>query len=117
MLPYGSWPSPLSAADVAVASGRIEGARFVGDEVWWGETVPEEGGRTAVRRHTASGDVEDVLPDPWNARSRVHEYGGGAWTTTDDGTLVFVEKTDQRVWALEPGEAPRPLTDEDDSIR
>lgn len=117
MLPYGSWPSPLSAADVAVASGRIEGARFVAGEVWWGETVPEEGGRTAVRRHTASGDVEDVLPSPWNARSRVHEYGGGAWTATADGTLVFVEKTDQRVWAVEPGGEPRALTPADDDVR
>lgn len=112
MLPFGSWPSPLSAADVAVASGRVEGARFVGDEVWWGETVPDEGGRTAVRRLTASGGIEDVLPAPWNARSGVHEYGGGAWTTTADGTLVFVEKADQRVWALEPGGAPWPLTPE-----
>ncbi|WES65804.1 prolyl oligopeptidase family serine peptidase [Microbacter sp. GSS18] len=117
VLPYGSWPSPLSAADVAVASGRIEGARFVGDDVWWGETVPAEGGRTAVRRNSASGDVEDVLPSPWNARSRVHEYGGGAWTATTEGTLVFVEKTDQRVWALEPGGEPRALTPDDDDAR
>lgn len=117
-LPYGSWPSPLTASSIASDSPRIEGARFVGDEVWWGESVPAEGGRIAVRR---SGDPETpVLPDPWNARSRVHEYGGGSWTTdpstelrgTAAGTLYFVENTDQRVYRLSPGGQPQPLTAE-----
>jgi dipeptidyl aminopeptidase/acylaminoacyl peptidase len=107
---FGSWPSPLTAADVTAATPRIDGARFVGGDVWWGEGVAEEGGRTAVRRRGADGAIDDVLPAPWNARSRVHEYGGGSWTTTDDGTLLFVEKTDQCVWALEPGAEPRALT-------
>ncbi|MHC2999257.1 S9 family peptidase [Microbacterium sp. HJ5] len=109
-LPYGSWPSPLSAAAVSAASPRIEGARYVGGEVWWGESVPEEGGRTAVRRRTASGDVEDLIAAPWSARSRVHEYGGGAWTTVAGDALVFVEKADQRVWRVALGEQPKPLT-------
>ncbi len=114
-LPYGTWPSPITAESVAAASPRIEGAQFVGDragseEVWWGETVPSEGGRVTVRRLLASGAVEEVLPAPWNARSGVHEYGGGAWAALDGGRLAFVEKQDQRVWLLAPGEPPRPLT-------
>lgn len=116
-LPHGSWPSPLSARDVAAASPRIDGARFVGDEVWWGQTVPEEGGRTTVRRRSADGTVSDVLPAPGNARSRVHEYGGGAWAATDDAELVYVEKSDQRVWALRPGGQPRALTPRADGVR
>ena len=118
--PYGSWPSPISAAEVSAASPRLEGARFVGadePDVWWGESVPEEGGRSAVRRRAASGDVIDVLPAPWSARSRVHEYGGGSWTADDHGVLYFVEKTDQRVWRLEPGGEPRPLTPEAGDVR
>ena len=114
---FGSWPSPLTAADVTAATPRIDGARFVGDDVWWGEGVPEEGGRTAVRRRGTDGAIEDVLPAPWNARSRVHEYGGGSWTTTDEGTLLFVEKVDQCVWALEPGAEPRTLTPTDHGMR
>ncbi|MFG6504146.1 prolyl oligopeptidase family serine peptidase [Microbacterium sp. P05] len=114
-LPYGSWPSPLSAATVASASPRIDGARFVGDEVWWGQTVPAEAGRTTVRRYRGT-IAEDVLPAPHSARSRVHEYGGGAWTEAD-GQLVYSEKADQRVWALEPGGAPRALTPEDPTAR
>ncbi|QKJ19795.1 S9 family peptidase [Microbacterium hominis] len=115
--PYGSWPSPLSAADVAASSPRIEGARFVGDEVWWGETVPHEGGRTTVRRREGDAPAAEVLPMPWSARSRVHEYGGGAWTATDDGTLLFVEKSDQRIYAMRPGDAPRALTPPADDTR
>lgn len=109
-LPYGTWPSPLTARAVSAASPRIEGARYVGDEVWWAETVAEEAGRTSVRRRTPSGVVSDLIPAPWSARSRVHEYGGGSWTTVADDALVFVEKVDQRVWMVVGGDAPRPLT-------
>lgn len=115
--PYGSWPSPLSAAAVTAATPRIDGAKFVGDEIWWGESLADEGGRTAVRRRTADGDVVDVLPSPWNARSRVHEYGGGAWTATDEGLLLFVEKADQCVRALRPGAEPQVLTPPDRGMR
>ncbi|WP_431804148.1 S9 family peptidase [Microbacterium sp. bgisy203] len=113
----GSWPSPLSAEWASAASPRFEGAAFVGDEVWWGESLPAEGGRTTVRRRTAAGDTETVLPAPWNARSSVHEYGGGAWAATGAGALAFVEKSDQRVWLLTPGAEPRPLTPEDPATR
>jgi len=117
VLPHGSWPSPFTAAWASAASARFEGAAFVGDEIWWGESIPGEGGRTSVRRRSAAGAVEDLLPAPWNARSRVHEYGGGSWTATADGTLFFVEKTDQRVWALTPGTPPRALTPDADGTR
>ncbi|MBN9178277.1 MAG: S9 family peptidase [Microbacterium sp.] len=113
-LPYGSWPSPLTAQWASVSSPRVDGAAFVGDEIWWGQSVPEEGGRTTVRRRMDAG-VVDILEAPWNVRSRVHEYGGGAWAATDDGRLVFVEKTDQRVWIVDPGGDPRALTAVDES--
>ncbi|MFH8251016.1 prolyl oligopeptidase family serine peptidase [Microbacterium sp. B2969] len=116
-LPFGSWPSPVTAAAVSAASPRLDGARFVGDEIWWGESVPEEGARTTVRRRQPGGRVEELLPAPWNARSRVHEYGGGVWTASDDGILYFVEKADQRIWAVTPGEPPVPLTPPDDDVR
>ncbi|WP_322409400.1 prolyl oligopeptidase family serine peptidase [Microbacterium invictum] len=113
-LPFGTWPSAITAEAVAAASPRLDGARFVGDEIWWAETVPEERGRTAVRRLIGSPGsaeaVRTVLPAPWNARSRVHEYGGGAWDATPEGALVFVERSDQRVWLLTPGSEPVPLT-------
>lgn len=104
--PYGSWPSPFSAASVAASAPRIDGARFVGEEIWWGESVPSEGGRVTVRSSTGI----EMLPAPWSARSRVHEYGGGAWTADADGTLYFVEAGDQRVYRLARGRDPIALT-------
>jgi dipeptidyl aminopeptidase/acylaminoacyl peptidase len=92
----------------------------VGDEIWWGESVPEQGGRTTVRRRTASAPREandDLLPEPWSSRSRVHEYGGGAWTATADGALVFVEKEDQRIWIVIDGVGVRPLTPAEGGMR
>ena len=116
VLPYGSWPSPLSAAWAAEAAPRFDGAALVDGAVWWGLSLPAEGGRTTVRRRTAAGD-EDLLPAPWSARSRVHEYGGGSWTARPDGRLFFVEKSDQRVYVLTPGAAPSPLTHDEGDAR
>jgi dipeptidyl aminopeptidase/acylaminoacyl peptidase len=103
---HGSWSSPFTAASVAASSPRLDGARFVGEEIWWAESVPAEGGRVTVR--SSLGD--ELLPSPWSARSRVHEYGGGAWTADDAATLFFVDGGDQRVYATRRGETPRPLT-------
>jgi dipeptidyl aminopeptidase/acylaminoacyl peptidase len=116
-LPYGSWPSPITPESVAQSTPRVDGARMVGDEVWWGESVPTEAGRVAVKRRGGDGSVETVLPAPANARSAVHEYGGGAWTASDEGELYYVEKTDQRVYALRPGGAARALTPSDHTVR
>lgn len=105
-LPYGSWPSPFSAMHVSASAPRIDGARFVGEEIWWGESVPAQGGRVTVRSSSGA----EILPEPWNARSRVHEYGGGAWTADSDGTLYFVDGGDQRVYRMPRGGVPEPLT-------
>ncbi|MFE1666035.1 prolyl oligopeptidase family serine peptidase [Microbacterium sp. P02] len=108
---YGSWPSPISARIVAAGSHPVTDARYVGDAIWWLERMPAESGRSTVRRTAADGgEPETMLPRPWDVRSRVHEYGGAAWTATADGTLYFVESTDQRVWVQTPGEQPAPLT-------
>ncbi|MDN3311818.1 prolyl oligopeptidase family serine peptidase [Microbacterium oryzae] len=109
-LPFGSWPSPISARDIAGNAPRLGDARFVGDDVWWAEGVAAEGGRTAVLRASDGGRV---LPAPWSARSRVHEYGGGAWTADDSGGLLFVEQSDQRIHLLAEGADPVPLTPAD----
>jgi dipeptidyl aminopeptidase/acylaminoacyl peptidase len=111
--PYGSWSSPITALAVAGGEHPVGSPRPVGDELWWHELRPTEGGRISIRRRTPDGAVQDVLPAPWNARTRVHEYGGGAWTVTDAGVAVFAEYTDQRLYRLDaPGGTPVPLTPE-----
>ncbi|ARF58294.1 acyl-peptide hydrolase [Streptomyces gilvosporeus] len=113
--PYGAWPSPIDARTVASHDGRPTFVGVVGDEVWWTEPRPAEGGRRALMRRRADGTVESPLPAPWNVRSRVLEYGGQPWagTVTERGPLVvFSDFADQRLYAYEPdsGAAPRPLT-------
>lgn len=110
--PYGSWPSPISAADVA-GGGVVPGFVQVTADgtVCWSELLPAQGGRTTVRRRRADGTVEELLPAPWNARTRVHEYGGRAFLLIGDG-LVFSSWTDQRLYRVEPGGEPTPLTPE-----
>ncbi|MDT0566808.1 LpqB family beta-propeller domain-containing protein [Streptomyces sp. DSM 3412] len=112
-LAYGSWPSPIDAALAAAHDGHPEFVGFVGDEAWWTEPRPTEGGRRTLVRRTADGTEESVLPAPWNVRSRVMEYGGQPWTGVprDTGPLVvFANFADQRLYAFEPGGEPRPLT-------
>ncbi|MFE4454271.1 prolyl oligopeptidase family serine peptidase [Streptomyces sp. NPDC056796] len=113
---YGTWPSPIDAALTASHDGRPEFTGTVGDEVWWTEPRPAEGGRRALLRRRADGTVRSVLPEPWNPRSRVIEYGGTPWAgaAREEGgpLVVFVHFPDQRLYAYAPdapGE-PWPLT-------
>lgn len=115
---YGTWPSPIDAALAASHDGRPEYVGTVGDEVWWTEPRPAEGGRRALVRRRADGTTTTVLPEPWNPRSRVVEYGGVPWAGAarppgEGGPLaVFVNFADQRLYAYAPdgSEPPRPLT-------
>ena len=115
--PYGSWGSPVSAADVAATDSHPNWPGFVGGEVWWSERLPHEEGRTTLmRRPGDGGPAVGVLPAPWDVRSRLMEYGGRAWAGTagPDGPLVvFVHAADQRIHRfdpLTPGASPVPLT-------
>ncbi|MFE1558327.1 amino acid adenylation domain-containing protein [Streptomyces sp. NPDC058734] len=115
--PYGTWNSPISAGDVSATDSHPNWPGFVGDEIWWSERLPHEGGRTTLMRRTAdAAEARSVLPAPWNVRSRVMEYGGRAWAgkqTADGPLVVFVRAEDQRLYRFEPeaaGAVPQPLT-------
>ncbi|MGW3263911.1 prolyl oligopeptidase family serine peptidase [Streptomyces sp. NPDC001056] len=111
--PYGTWPSPIDAALAAAHDGRPDWVGFVGDETWWTEPRPGEGGRRALIRRRADGTEESLLPAPWNVRTRVIEYGGRPWTAVAEGAapvVVFGHFADQRLYRYEPGGDPRPLT-------
>jgi dipeptidyl aminopeptidase/acylaminoacyl peptidase len=114
VLPYGSWPTPLTS-ELIVRGARVPSAvqvDAVTGELWWSEGRPEEGGRNAVLRRGAAGEPLEVLAAPSNARSGVHEYGGGAWWVRDR-TLWFVDWATQRLHRLAPDDAaPVPLTPE-----
>jgi dipeptidyl aminopeptidase/acylaminoacyl peptidase len=110
ILPYGTWPSPISADLAARASSRIGMVQAAGDAIYWSESRPEEQGRQAIVRVGPDGRRQDVLPKPYSARSRVHEYGGGEFLVAGD-TVHFVNDKDQQVYALAPGGRPRRITE------
>src|ERR1019366_6933383 len=75
-IPFGAWPSPITAADVARERLRLSFPIVIGGDTWWQEGRPEEGGRLTIMHRGPGGRLTELLPAPWNARSRVHEYGG-----------------------------------------
>lgn len=108
---YGSWKSPITAELIVAGTVGLSSVMVEGETTFWIEGRPSEGGRYVIVRREADGQIEDVLPQPYNARTLVHEYGGGA-CTLDSGTLYFSNFADQRIWKLTPGEDPEPITAE-----
>ncbi|WP_236052185.1 S9 family peptidase [Nonomuraea cypriaca] len=80
--------------------------------VWWTEDRPGEGGRTTIMCRAADGTRRELLPAPWWARTRVHEYGGRPYTVTPAGEVVFANMRDQRLYVLGENGEPKPLTPE-----
>ena len=100
--PYGAWESPLSAAIVASAGLRLSAPLVDGKVIYWLEGRPAEGGRIALVRRGADGEIADVTTRELNVRTRVHEYGGGAYTVAD-GVVYVVNFADQRIYRVGPG--------------
>jgi dipeptidyl aminopeptidase/acylaminoacyl peptidase len=108
--PYGTWKSPLSAQRVAAGAKPLSAPRIAGPSLVWLEGLPAEGGRVAAVRVLANGQREALTPAPFNVRTRVHEYGGGALAVHGDA-LYFSNFADNLVYGQEGGGTPRPLTD------
>ncbi|MBN2074868.1 MAG: S9 family peptidase [Dehalococcoidales bacterium] len=111
---YGSWKSMITSDLVASSSIRFDG--FIetdGKNVYWIEMRPSEAGRYVLVRRSPDGTTEDVNPAPYNVRTRVHEYGGGA-CLIDRDTVYFSNFSDQRLYRQEPGSPLSPLTPEGD---
>jgi len=111
--PYGSWSSPIAAETVARAGRRLAFPAIAEDgAVWWAEGRPDEGGRVVLMRRPAGGKPEAVTPAGTNVRTRVHEYGGGAWSLVEPDLVVFVDFGDQRLYRLRIGEEPVAISPE-----
>ena len=109
--PYGSWKSPISAEVVAAGEVGLEQIRFDGEDIYWIERRAQEGGRKVIVRRSKDAIVTDVTPAGFNARTRVHEYGGGDYTVSN-GRVIFSNFADQRLYVQEIGSEPKPLTPE-----
>jgi dipeptidyl aminopeptidase/acylaminoacyl peptidase len=113
LAPYGSWSSPLDAETVASSGRRLGAAAMAADgAVWWAEGRPDEGGRVVLMRRPQGGEPEAVTPAGTNVRSRVHEYGGGAWCLVGSNLVLFVDFVDQRLYRQRLGEKPVAISPE-----
>ena len=95
--PYGSWKSPITPDLILAGTVRLGQIRLDGADVYWTEGRPNEGGRNVIVRRTPDGRTADMTPSPLNARTRVHEYGGGEFII-DRGTIFFSNFADQRLY-------------------
>jgi dipeptidyl aminopeptidase/acylaminoacyl peptidase len=107
--PYGSWKSPITSELIASGTIGLSEIAIDGQDIYWVEGRPQEGGRNVIVRRTPDGKTADVTPPAFNARTRVHEYGGGAFVVAD-GTVYFSNFADQRLYRQSPGSAPQPIT-------
>ncbi len=107
--PYGSWRSPVTAALIAAGEVPLSVPEVADGDVYWLEGKPLEGGRVVLVKLAADGTRQELTPKPYYVRTRVHEYGGGAFVV-HGSTVFFSNFADQRLYRQDPGEEPRPIT-------
>src|SRR5690606_11187717 len=97
--PYGEWVSPIGAADTISTAVTFSEVTYHDDEMYWIEGRPSEKGRQVIVKRSADGTISDFTPETVNARTRVHEYGGGSVLVTSDG-VYYSDFADQRLYWL-----------------
>ena len=106
---YGTWPSPVTAQTVAAQGLRLSYVAVDGDDIYWIEGRPHEAGRNALVRLRPDGRIEDATPSDFNVRTRVHEYGGGAYVVAE-GVVYASNFADQRIYRITADDQPIPIT-------
>jgi dipeptidyl aminopeptidase/acylaminoacyl peptidase len=109
---YGSWKSPITSDVIVSGSIGLGQTALEGEDAYWIEMRPTEGGRSVIVRRTPDGQTSDITPQGFNARTRVHEYGGGDFVI-GEGNVYFSNFADQRLYrqSLDALRAqPQPLT-------
>ena len=116
--PYGSWRSPITADLIVKGSIGLSQVQIAGNDVYWIEARPSESGRQVIVRQTSDGKRSDINPPGFNARTRVHEYGGGDYAV-QDGAVYFSNYADQQLYKQQGDSTPQLLTKDcpDDRLR
>ena len=107
--PYGTWESLITSEMLVGGAVRLGEIVTDGDDVWWAESRPDEGGRTVIVRNG-----KDQTDKKTNVRTLVHEYGGSAWWVRN-GTLVYSQYLDQRLYRRDKSGDSIPLTPESET--
>ena len=108
---YGSWASPITSDLIVAEMIGVSGPRSEGDSLYWLESRPQEAGRNVLVQRLRNGETRDLTPAPFNIRTRVHEYGGGAWWMHAQ-YIYFVNFVDQQIYQLQTTDADSPVTAE-----
>jgi acetyl esterase/lipase len=108
---YGNWPSPITPSSLVEGVRGIGSLQYDSGFVYWLESRPEEAGRQTIMRWHQDSGMEEILPAPFNARSRVHEYGGTSYAVYGN-VIWFSHFDDQRLYRIIPGSYPQPITAE-----
>src|SRR5436853_1999165 len=95
--PYGSWKSPITSDLIVAGTIALSETALDSDDIYWIEGRAAERGRNCIVRCAPDGQVQDVTPPDFNARTTVHEYGGGAYTVRA-GVIYFSNFSDQRLY-------------------
>lgn len=109
--PFGCWTSPITSGLLTSSGVGFSELQFSNGNLYWLESRPDESGRVVLVRCPAKGSPSDVLPLEYNARTRAHEYGGGAYWVHGD-TVFFTNFKDQRLYRLIPNTRPQAITPE-----
>lgn len=108
---YGTWESPITAELTTQSAVGLRSVRLDGDDLYWIESRPEEGGRRAIVKRDADGNVSDAIPAEYSSRTRVHEYGGGSYFV-EDGVIYFSNHKDQKLYRYNGEGEPEALTND-----
>ncbi len=106
---YGSWISPITPSLISQSSKTLGQIYLDGNTIYWTESIPSESGRIAIMKCDEHNTRSLITPNPFNVRTTVHEYGGGAYTVSG-GTIYFSNYTDQQIYKHIPGTDPQRLT-------
>ena len=107
--PYGSWKSPITTDLIVSGSIGLGQVALDGEDIYWVEMRPSEGGRMVLVKHDPEGEIVDVTPEPYSVRTRVHEYGGGAFLVHEE-VVYFSNYSDQRIYRQENDGEPQAIT-------
>ena len=116
--PYGSWKSPITSDLIVSETIGLSQPRLDGDDTYWIEMRPSEKGRQVIVQRMSDGSTSDINPPGFNARTRVHEYGGGDYVV-HAGTVYFSNFADQQIYRASADSPPQLVSSEgsDDRVR
>lgn len=113
---FGTWRSPIAPSVLADSGITLSQLQAVNGNLYWLELRPADKGRSVLVQRTPDGTHRDITPPDFNVRSRVHEYGGGAYRVEGD-TVYFINDEDQRLYHHPLGGTPTAITPEPDALR